>query len=240
MKKKIFFIMIFCFMAMLLNAHCKVDCFDLNKLKNISGVLLVDSTKEISLDLNQEQVKMFAAKMKVSKKSTPKKSSYPYTVHVYYVDDNGDGGYISLMTDGKYLVEDKSSECYEFTNDCSDFIESIFSIYNSFLVPVAPTVCVGVGATIPAGSKYVFQKVGENRYYVLHVVYGSGLPVIGMTVYDVESKNNCIELDDDTKFVIEGKTYKCYYKDDQYNFEAKKSSIKDVQIDMSDFYMYHH
>ena len=232
MKRKsvIFIISLFLFSAVY--AQNSKDYFELNKIEKVNSIIIVNQQRGITLRLNEEQAESLIKKLKVSKKLQPTKIFYPYTVEIYYEDQN-----ISFMTNGKTLGASGTSEKYELLSDCSDIIKSVFDIYDAFLNPESDIITFEV--YVWAGSYYLLQKKGSNKYYIVKVVWGSGVPVMSITTYEVVLKNDLIVLDN-VKISVKDMQYEVYVDGKKNDIKGYNSPADNLQRDMHAYYLYHH
>ncbi|MBP5746863.1 MAG: hypothetical protein J6W63_00685 [Treponema sp.] len=214
------------------------DYLELNRIKSAESVItIVDEQKEISLVLNKEQRNALLDKLEVSKKLEAKKFPSPckaYKLNVYY-----DGKYVSFVTKEKTICQSGSSEMYELLNDCSGTIEAVFGIYDAFLNP-PPTAKNNSATDFIVTSYYLLQKRDKNRYYVLELTYGSGLPVTSIRAFDASASKNFIQLDGDEKISVKNDEYELYIKGKKTGANIFTDySLKRLKVDMHSFYIYH-
>lgn len=233
MKKTIVCMFLFLFILFFsAYAQDSIDYFELNKIKTINYIMIVNQQREASLFLNKEQAEAFINKLKVSRKLSPRKIRYPYKVEISYEDKT-----ISFMTNGKTLGQSGTSEMYELSDDCSDIMKSVFDIYDAFLNPLFVT--ANILKPVWAGTHYLLQKKDNNRYYALAVVYGSGLPVISIKTYDAIVNNNFIDLDEE-KILITNNGYELYRDGKKIETCLENYTVENLKTDMHGFYLYHH
>ncbi len=233
MKKTIICIFSFlCIFILSAYAQNSKDYFELNKIEKVNGIVIVNQQRGITLRLNEEQAETLIKKLKVSKKLQPTKIFYPYTVEIYYEDKN-----ISFMTNGKTIGATGTSEKYELVSDCSDIIKSVFDIYDAFLNPEFDIIAFEI--PVWAGSYYLLQKKDNNKYYIVKVVWGSGLPVISITTYEAVLKNDLIVLDN-VKISVKDMQYEVYVDGKKTDIKGYNSSADNLQKDMQAYYFYHH
>ena len=205
--------------------------------KENCSITIIDPQRQISLVLNEEQKKDLLEKLKVSQKAEAKEKAS--NCKTYKLNISYKGEYLSFTTNGKTLCQCESSQSYKLLSDCTDTISSVFAIYDSFITPSIPKKADSNLILMTGG--YFLQKKGKNKYYVLEVIYGSGLPVVAIRAFDLVAKNGFIHLYDDKKISV---------KDDQYELYSggKKNtsfpvlsdySVERLENDMHSFYMYH-
>ena len=216
----------------------QTDYLELNRIKNEESVItIVDEQREIALVLNKEQRNALLDKLEVSKKLEAKDFPSPckaYKLNVYY-----DTQYLYLITNGKTICQSGSSEMYELLNDCSGTIEAVFGIYEAFLNP-PPTAKNNSATDFIVTSHYLLQKRDKNRYYVLELTYGSGLPVTAIRAFDASASKNFIQLDGDEKISVKNDEYELYIKGKKTGANIFTDySLKSLKADMHSFYMYH-
>lgn len=228
------------FSASAKEAKSQTDYLELNRIKNAESIItIVDEQKEISLVLNKEQRNALLEKLEVSKKLEAKDFPSPckaYKLNVYY-----DGKYVSFVTKGKTIRQSGNSEIYELTSDPSGTIEAVFGIYDAFLAPLPLPYAKKNSATdFIITSHYLLQKRDKDRYYVLAVTYGSGLPVTSIRAFDASASKNFIQLDGDEKISIKNDEYELYIKGKKTGASIFTDySLKRLKVDMHSFYMYH-
>lgn len=228
------------FSASAKEAKSQTDYLELKRIKNAESVItIVDEQKEISLVLNKEQRNALLEKLEVSKKLEAKDFPAPckaYKLNVYY-----DGKYVSFVTKGKTICQSGNSEIYELTSDPSGTIEAVLGIYDAFLAPLP--LPYAKKDSIPdfiITSYYLLQKRSKNRYYVLAVTYGSGLPVTSIRAFDASASKNFIQLDGDEKISVKNDEYELYIKGKKIGARIFTDySLKSLKADMHSFYMYH-
>ena len=221
-------------------AKSQTDYLELKRIKNAESVItIVDEQKEISLVLNKEQRNALLEKLEVSKKLEAKDFPSPckaYKLNVYY-----DGKYVSFVTKGKTIRQSGNSEIYELTSDPSGTIEAVFRIYDAFLAPLPlPTAKKNSATDFIVTSHYLLQKRDKNRYYVLAVIYGSGLPVTSIRAFDASASKKFIQLDGDEKISVKNDEYELYIKGKKTGARIFTDySLKSLKADMHSFYIYH-
>ncbi len=216
----------------------QTDYLELKRIKSAESVItIVDEQREIALVLNKEQRNALLDKLEVSKKLEAKKFPSPckaYKLNLYY-----DTHYLSFITNGKTICQSGSSEMYELLNDCSETIEAVFGIYDAFLNP-PPTAKNNSASDFIVTSHYLLQKRDKNRYYVLELTYGSGLPVTSIRAFDAVASTDFIQLDDDKKISIKNHEYELYIKGKKTGASIFTDySLKRLKVDMHSFYIYH-
>ena len=232
MKRKSVIFIISLFLISAVYAQDSKDYFELNKIEKVNSIIIVNQQRGITLRLNEEQAESLIKKLKVSKKLQPTKIFYPYTVEIYYEDQ-----YISFMTNGKTLGASGTSEKYELVSDCSDIIKSVFDIYDAFLNPEFDIIAFVF--PVGAGSYYLLQNKDNNKYYIVEVVWGSGLPVISITAYEAVLKNDLIVLDN-VKISVKDMQYEIYVDGKKTDIKGYNSSAENLQKDMHAYFLYHH
>ena len=226
------------FSASAKEAKSQTDYLELNRIKSTESIItIVDEQKEISLVLNKEQRNALLEKLEVSKKLEAKDFPSPckaYKLNVYY-----DTQYLSFITNGKTICQSGSSEMYELLNDCSGTIEAVFGIYDAFLNS-PPTAKNNSATDFIVTSHYLLQKRDKNRYYVLELTYGSGLPVTSIRAFDAVASKDFIQLDDDKKISVKNHEYELYIKGKKTGASIFTDySLKRLKVDMHSFYMYY-
>ncbi len=228
------------FSASAKEAKSPTDYLELNKIRKAESVItIVDEQREISLVLNKEQKNALLEKLEISKKLEAKEFPYPnkaYKLNVYYNDK-----YVSFVTKGKTIRQSGNSEIYELTSDPSGTIEAVLGIYDAFLAPLTLPYAKKNSATdFIIKSYYLLQKRSKNRYYVLAVTYGSGLPVTSIRAFDASASKNFIQLDGDEKISVKNDEYELYIKGKKTGARIFTDySLKSLKADMHSFYMYH-
>lgn len=179
---------------------------------NFAREIRVQKTEDgREVSLNSEQRKAFFDAIKVSKKISVHKGFCPYRVYIDYSKAND----ISFMTNGNLLGKSGTSLSFQFENNCADLLESFFAPFDFFENNPENGVCLRVDSW--AGIYYFLSEVADERYYVVEIVLGSGLPIISVSGYDVHAVDNCIKLDNNAKIILTDGGYEFYQDDRRYN-----------------------